>query len=246
MHPEKYSLAWNNYSDHLRDMMKKMMNDDFTDVTLVSEDRKHIKAHKNILSACSPVFKDIVNLEQSSKPIIYLRGINFSDLESIMQFIYLGEATFHEERMDEFLSVAKSLKIKELCNAEAETNSNDEPSPSDPVNSANNVEEESMRSSHIKNINDKREVIRMNGKYECNQCDKTYNRSSELNRHSKSKHDGVNYACDQNNSQFTDQGSIRNHNKSKHAGVIFACDQCDYQATRPDSFKKHIESIHKA
>ena len=69
--------------------MKEMMNDDFADVTLVCEDRKYIRAHKNILSACSPVFKDIVKLEQSSKPIIYLRGINFSELESIMQFIYL-------------------------------------------------------------------------------------------------------------------------------------------------------------
>ena len=42
-----------------------------------------------------------------------------------MQFIYHGEATFYEERMDEFLAVAKSLEIKELCNAEPKTN--DEP-----------------------------------------------------------------------------------------------------------------------
>ena len=56
-------------------MMKEMMNDDFADVTLVSEDRKHIRAHKNILSACSPVLKDIVKLDQNAKPIIYMRGI---------------------------------------------------------------------------------------------------------------------------------------------------------------------------
>ena len=72
MHPEKYALTWNAYSDHLRNMMKEMMNDDFTDVTLVCEDRKHFRAHKNILSACSPVFKDIVKLEQTTKPVIYL------------------------------------------------------------------------------------------------------------------------------------------------------------------------------
>ena len=57
MHQEKYTLTWNAYSDHLRNMMKEMLNDDFTDVTLVCEDRKYIRAHKNILSACSPVFK---------------------------------------------------------------------------------------------------------------------------------------------------------------------------------------------
>ena len=48
MDQEKISLTWHTYLDHLRDMMKELMKDDFTDVTLVSEDRKHIKAHKNI------------------------------------------------------------------------------------------------------------------------------------------------------------------------------------------------------
>merc|ERR1712020_492068 len=111
-------------------MKEMMMNDEFADVTLVTEDKKHIRADKNILSACSPVFKDIFKLEQSAKPIIYLKGINFSKLESITQFIYLGEATFYEERMNEFLAVAKSLEIKELCNAQSTTNDEPDEGPS--------------------------------------------------------------------------------------------------------------------
>lgn len=51
MHQEKYSLSWQAYSDHLREMMQEIMNDDFADVTLISEDKKQIKAHKNIVSA---------------------------------------------------------------------------------------------------------------------------------------------------------------------------------------------------
>ena len=46
-----------------------------------------------------------------SHPVIYLRGIQYSKIESILQFIYLGEAKFYEERMNEFLSVSKSLEI---------------------------------------------------------------------------------------------------------------------------------------
>ena len=195
MHQEKYTLTWNAYSDHLRDMMKEMLNDDFTDVTLVCEDRKYIKAHKNILSACSPVFKDIVKLEQSSKQIIYLRGINFSELESIMQFIYLGEATFYEERMNEFLAVAKSLEIKELCNAETETNDdNDASSISDPDTSNVNLEEESNRSNQAPKKKDRREVVRVNGKYACDQCDYQAIRLGHLKTHIESKHEGVRYA----------------------------------------------------
>merc|ERR1712152_50908 len=122
MHQEKYTLTWHSYSDHLKSMMKEvMMNEDFSDVTLVTEDKKQIKANINILSACSPVFKDILKKDKNSIPIMYLRGIQYSELESIMQFIYLGQATFYEEGMDEFLAVAKSLEIKELCNAETES-----------------------------------------------------------------------------------------------------------------------------
>ena len=103
-------------------MKELMMNEDFSDVTLVTEDKKQIKANINILSACSPVFRDTLKKEKNSSTIMYLRGVQYSEIESIIQFIYLGEATFYEERMDEFLAVAKSLEIKELCNAESETN----------------------------------------------------------------------------------------------------------------------------
>ena len=123
MDQEKYSLTWHTYSDHLKSMMKElMMNEDFADVTLLTEDKKHIKANINILSACSPVFKDILKKDKNSNQIIYLRGIQYSEMESIMQFIYLGEATFYEERMDEFLAVARLLEIKALCNAATDQN----------------------------------------------------------------------------------------------------------------------------
>ena len=93
MYQEKYSLTWHNYSDHLRSMMKElMMNEDFCDLTLVTEDKKHMKANSSILSTCSPVFKDILKKDRTSRQIIYLRGVQQSELEAIMQFIYLGEA----------------------------------------------------------------------------------------------------------------------------------------------------------
>ena len=146
MHLEKYSLTWQNYSDHLKTMMEQLMiNEDFADVTLVTEDKKHIKANIGILSACSPVFKDFLKKEKNGSPIMYLRGIQYSELESIMQFIYLGEATFYEERMDELLAVAKSLEIKELCNATSETNdeTDDEPMiPIDQVTSPTKLKEQ--------------------------------------------------------------------------------------------------------
>ena len=114
------------------------MNEDFSDVTLVTEDKKQIKANINILSACSPVFKDILKKEKNSNQIMYLRGVQFPELESIMQFIYHGEATFYKERMDEFLAVAKLMQIKELCYTETKAN-DDEPFLCDPATSTKNI-----------------------------------------------------------------------------------------------------------
>ena len=126
MHQEKYTLTWHTYSDHLKSMMKDlMMNEDFSDVTLVTEDKKQIMANRGILSACSPVFKDILNKDKNLSSVVYLRGIQYSEMESIIQFIYLSKAQFYEKRMDEFLAVAKSLEIGDLCNMTSETNESD-------------------------------------------------------------------------------------------------------------------------
>ena len=248
MHPEKYTLTWDTYSGHLKSMMKELMvNEDFSDVTLVTEDKKQIKANINILSACSPVFKDTLKKDKNSSTIMYLRGIQFSELESIMQFIYLGEATFYEERMNEFLAVAKSLEIKELCNAE--TVSNDEPedypSPDDQELSTELVEEQTVISDYVNKQALKERQGRVGGEYECDQCKKTYARKGALYEHKQVIHQGVKYVCNQCDYQASYHSILKQHIQSKHEGVKYECNQCDYKATRQDSLTKHIQSKHE-
>ena len=251
MDQEKYNLKWHAYSDHLKNMMKElMMNEDYSDVTLVTEDKKQIKANINILSACSPVFKDILKKEKNSNQIMYLRGIQFQEMKSIMQFIYLGEATFYEERMDEFLAVAKSLEITELCNAETEPydEADDNPPLDEQDTSTEFVEEQTVKSEYIEIQAPKerqRRVISVNGKYECDQCHKTFSSVGSLYNHNKSIHQGVKYACDQCDYQATQQCHLKLHIGSQHKGVKYACDQCGYQASTPGHLKIHIQSRHE-
>merc|ERR1712126_757327 len=95
----------------LHEMMK---SNELTDVTLVCDDKKQFKAHKNVLSACSSVFKSIINDLPQNNSVIYLRGIQHQEVETILEFMYLGVATFYQERTNEFLNVAKNLEIKEI------------------------------------------------------------------------------------------------------------------------------------
>ena len=232
-------------------MMKElMMNEDLSDVTLVTEDKKQIKAHINILSACSPVFNEILTIDKNSSPIVYLRGIQYPEMESIIQFIYHGEATFHEERMDEFLSVAKSLEIKEICKAETESKHEPEdyPLPNNQDVSTHLEEEHTV-------ISDKKEkqapqerqryVVNDNGIFECDQCLKTYSSSGALCNHKQSVHRGVKYCCDQCDYQATQKCDLYKHIQSRHEGVKYACDQCDYQASQQGHLSVHIQAKHE-
>ena len=69
------------------------------------------KSHKFVLKACSPVFESIFQENFELQSAVYLRGINQLELKPILDFIYSGQASFHQERMKEFLEVGKDLQI---------------------------------------------------------------------------------------------------------------------------------------
>ena len=113
---EKYNLTWHNYSDHCKQILQDLITtNDFSDVTLVTEDKRQIKAHRNILGACSPVFRNILQIDPfNNHPVIYLKGIQHFEMEPIIQFMYQGETTIFLDRMADLLSAIKTLEIIEL------------------------------------------------------------------------------------------------------------------------------------
>ena len=117
MQSEKYKINWHTYSDHLREMLQDMLKIyKFTDVTLVCDDQIQFKAHKLVLSACSEFFQRIIRDIPQQESVIYLRGIQHQEMESILEFMYQGKATVYKSRMDEFLKVANDLEVKEISN----------------------------------------------------------------------------------------------------------------------------------
>ena len=56
-----------------------LRNDNFCDVTLVSDDQKQFQAHRYVLGTFSPVLNNILLNNLHSHPLIYLRGVNHQD-----------------------------------------------------------------------------------------------------------------------------------------------------------------------
>ena len=115
---EDLLLVESAHQDNLKEMMRQMIvSETFADVTLVGDDKKYIKAHKVILSACSPFLKSILQMDtDTNNAMIYLEGIQYAEIESLLQFVYFGEATLSKERVNDIISVSKTLQIEELSN----------------------------------------------------------------------------------------------------------------------------------
>ena len=59
---QRFSLKWNNYQSQLVKAFESLLDqEDFVDVTLGVEGKK-LSAHKMLLSACSPYFRELLKV----------------------------------------------------------------------------------------------------------------------------------------------------------------------------------------
>merc|ERR1711892_672421 len=105
-----------NISDAFRGLREEK---DFFDVTLACEDNQ-IEAHKVIVSACSPFFRNILRRNPHQHPLIYLKGVKYQELLSVLNFMYLGEVNIAQDELNSFLAVAEDLRVKGLTQNNSE------------------------------------------------------------------------------------------------------------------------------
>jgi len=110
---ENFYLCWGGFQRNLKSTFSDLATEQyFTDVTLVCEGEKQIAAHKIVLSASSPFFKQILIKNPHQHPLIYLKGVRYRDLFSIIRFIYFGEVKIRESDLQNFLKLSEELEVK--------------------------------------------------------------------------------------------------------------------------------------
>jgi len=132
MGTENFCLKWNDFESNMVTSFKNLRSDsDFFDVTLGCHDSRGrvLKAHKVILSACSPFFRNILKMSTGyphPNPFVYLRGVSYNDLKCLLDFMYHGDVKIAQEDLNSFLAIAEELQIKGLTNKSSENKENRE------------------------------------------------------------------------------------------------------------------------
>ena len=120
MSAEQFCLKWSDFQGTFSYAFDELwQNKELLDVTLACDDDQ-IQAHKTALSACSPFFRSILTKNpQQQNLFIYLKGVKYRDLLSVLDFMYQGEVNIEQDRLDSFLEAAEELKVKGLTNKTA-------------------------------------------------------------------------------------------------------------------------------
>jgi len=133
---EKFCLRWNDFESNISVAFRELREEkDFFDVTLACEDSQ-VSAHKVILSACSPFFRNVLRKNPHQHPLLYLKGVKYQEMLSVLNFMYQGEVNVAQDELNSFLAVAEELRVKGLTQGEGaqqETAKQRSPPPRDPV-----------------------------------------------------------------------------------------------------------------
>ena len=248
----KFNIKWKTHHQYLKKLLQTMHEaTDFSDITLVSDDLMKFRAHKAVLSACSQVFKSIVEDMPKDTSAIYLRGIQGQDLESILQFVYLGEATLPHDRMNEFIEVTKTLEIIEIF--KNVYTSMEETSALDDVEdfSHESLEKEVSEEQETEKQQQEEKSRVQEYDFPCNQCDNVFSTSSNQLKHIKSVHEGLRHKCNLCSMEYTQACHLKKHIQSTHVteysyfGGTFPCNQCDKVLSTSSNRLKHTKAIHE-
>ncbi|XP_040574301.1 uncharacterized protein [Lepeophtheirus salmonis] len=255
---ERLCLRWNEYESNFKQGFSDLReNEELFDVTLISGS-KIIKAHKVILSACSPIFRSIIaSAPIQTHPLIYLRGINFDHLELLLSFMYHGEVKVIQEELDDFISIAEEFQIKGLSNDPPPPKKRRESQPSTSTASAYPTQSYSSHDSPdlsiVKNdINDSLSKSLSNTEdEECyildegNDSEFTQNYSQNESEHMETNNDVLDISSVKNKEYFQAlNNEIDRYYCKNTLQRNFQCKKCNYSTVDRCTMRSHVEAKH--
>lgn len=74
-----------------------------------------LKAHRIVLSACSPYFESIFRDNYCKHPVLILKGVTSREMQALLKFMYKGSVEVLDADIQSFMYTANELKIRGLA-----------------------------------------------------------------------------------------------------------------------------------
>lgn len=109
-----FRLKWDNHLQNLSCLFDALLEEQkFVDVTLCC-DGGMLKAHKIILSSCSPFFDVLLRDHPSNNPIIVMNDIPVAEMKKVLEYMYKGELNVVQDEIESFVETATMLAVRGL------------------------------------------------------------------------------------------------------------------------------------
>ena len=225
---EKFLITLDDSQKNISRKYSALRNEnEFLDVTLVSEDGVHIFAHKLVLAASSKFFKTSfqTSLKTSDhpKPIFFFSGINSYILSSIIDFIYYGEVEILKENVKSFFDIADKFKVDSIAKLNEDNISNENPDPDESslgIDDGAEFNDSNKTSIHEETLKIIQELtVETDGVWQCKKCGRLCPTKTTLKSHLEKHFTGLSYDCNICAESFRSRVILSNHKKRKHQSI---------------------------
>ena len=247
---------------------------EYSDVTLVSEDGKQLRAHRAVVAACSSALKKVfANSSELNNMNLYMYGMKYIDLAAILDFMYQGKAMVDMESLESFMRAAKELKVVGLADMDMGVEESDKEVEKKPLDSTKmpkktkkvprteefncsictfSCKKESNLTKHISIEHNSDYLHDMNQDNEVNTTDKDnldHNvvASESLEEDTSTQQD---FICTHCGFICNSEHVMKNHEKENHANLSakYRCcefgELCDFGTESKGSLKQHEKDVH--
>ncbi|XP_059476609.1 zinc finger and BTB domain-containing protein 14-like [Neocloeon triangulifer] len=140
-----FRLKWDNHLQNLSCLFDALLEEQkFVDVTLCC-DGGMLRAHKIILSSCSPFFDVLLRDHPCNNPIIVMNDVPLAEMKKVLEYMYKGELNVVQDEIESFVETATMLAVRGLSDKLLGRDKQDE----------SNLEEEEVFDPEVEEMDDK-------------------------------------------------------------------------------------------
>ena len=222
-------------TSHRRTVTNLREDNDFADVTLVSEDCSLVEAHKVNLAASSPAgVKKNMNINSE-----------IVEIEDDEDKIEVDEDKIEDKDQE----MATDITQSSIHPSEQELSGIPFGRPPGPPISKNKYEEIILQLKMTKRRKKLTQKLTRcqklkKSKVHCEQCGKEFKIEHTLRRHIVTKHNEVKYDCTKCDVSVSQKSHLNRHMKSKHEDIKHFCQKCNSEFSRKDHLKRHEDVSH--